>query len=177
MSTKNLDKSKHIRKIYPLNFYQNAKNNITATTVAVKKRFYVQTTDFEEEEELWPERTTNVVLCSFNRQIVMQSLQQGGAAENFLVPFTRRGENIPLSKTFLCNKTLIFPRPLCDCVFYTLQETEKTEKKPCNTGYNKWGSGPRLQTGISADWHCRRFSPQHILDVNGNRSPEDTLAS
>lgn len=30
---KNLDKSKQIRKIYPLNLNQNAKNNITATAV------------------------------------------------------------------------------------------------------------------------------------------------
>lgn len=34
-----------------------------------------------------------------------------------MIPFTRRGENVPLSKTFPCNKTLIFPCPLCDCVF------------------------------------------------------------
>lgn len=60
---------------------------------------------------------------------------------------------------FLSSLFILSP-PLC--LFSTLQGTGR---------YKNSGPGPRLQTGISADCHCRRSSLQLIGDVNGNRSP------
>lgn len=76
---------------------------------------------------------------------------------------------LPLSFLF------ITPSPpfLIICVFLShLSPCRKQEKENTKiAGYNNSGSCQRLQTGISADWHCRRLTLQHIQDVNGNHSP------
>lgn len=103
---------------------------------------------------------------AFLRLLINQAIHQ---EQSFTVGVFQHWLPVSASGLFLY---LFHSTFLIVCVFLCLSPCRKQEKENSKiAGYTNSGSCQRLQTGISADWHCRRLTRQHIQDVNGNHSP------